>query len=156
MTAPTTTTSTADREIAATRILDAPRELVWRVWTDPDHIGKWWGPIGFTTTTNVYELKPGGRWLFVMHGPDGTDYRNDVTFTDVVEPERLEYDHGPSPMFHVTVLFDIEGDDKTRLSMQLSFPTVEERDCTAEKFGAIEGLNQTLGRLEEYLLKSQG
>jgi uncharacterized protein YndB with AHSA1/START domain len=149
MTAPTT--ATADREIAATRIFDAPRELVWRVWTDPEHIGKWWGPIGFRTTTNVYELKPGGRWLFVMHGPDGTDYRNDVTFTDVVEPERLEYDHGPSPVFHVTVCFDIETDDKTKLSMQMLFPTAEERDRTIEKFGAIEGLNQTLGRLTEYL-----
>ncbi|HEV8591003.1 MAG TPA: SRPBCC family protein [Pyrinomonadaceae bacterium] len=149
MTAPTT--ATADREIAATRIFDAPRELVWRVWTDPDHIGKWWGPIGFTTSTNVYELKPGGKWLFVMHGPDGTDYRNDVTFTDVVEPERLEYDHGPSPIFHVTVRFDVETDDKTKLSMQMLFPTAEERDRTIEKFGAIEGLNQTLGRLTEYL-----
>lgn len=149
MTAPMT--ATADREIATTRIFDASRELVWKVWTDPDHIGKWWGPIGFTTTTNVYELKPGGQWLFIMHGPDGTDYRNDVIFTDVVEPERLEYDHGPSPIFHVTVRFDVETDDKTKLSMQMLFPTAEERDRTVEKFGAIEGLNQTLGRLTEYL-----
>jgi uncharacterized protein YndB with AHSA1/START domain len=81
---------TSDREIGSTRIFDARRELVWKAWTDPDHLGQWWGPNGFTTTTNKFELRPGGEWLFVMHGPDGTDYRNEITFTAVVEPERIE------------------------------------------------------------------
>jgi uncharacterized protein YndB with AHSA1/START domain len=147
------TTSVADREIASTRIFNAPRQLVWKVWTNPEHIAQWWGPIGFTTTTKQFDLQPGGKWLFTMHGPDGTDYRNDVTYTAVVEPERLEYDHGPTPIFHVTVTFDQEGEKKTKLSMQMLFPTQEERDRTVEKFGAIEGLKQTLGRLEEYLAK---
>ena len=147
----TKTASTADREIAATRTFDAPRDLVWKVWTDPEHIGKWWGPIGFTTTTKVFEFKPGGQWLFTMHGPDGTDYRNDVRYTTIVEPELIEYDHGPTPIFHVSITFDEEGKDKTRLAWQMLFPTKEERDRTVEKFGAIEGLKQTIGRLEEYL-----
>jgi len=147
------TASVADREIAATRIFNAPRQLVWKVWTNPEHIAQWWGPIGFTTTTKQFDLRPAGKWLFTMHGPDGTDYRNDVTYTAVVEPERLEYDHGPTPIFHVTVTFDQEGEKKTKLSMQMLFPTQEERDRTVEKFGAIEGLKQTLGRLEEYLAK---
>ena len=90
-----------------------------------------------------------------MHGPDGTDYRNDITFKEVVAPERLEYDHGPSPRFQVTVLFEIESDDKTKLSMRSLFPTVEERNRTIEKFNAIEGMNQTLGRLTEYLATMQ-
>jgi uncharacterized protein YndB with AHSA1/START domain len=86
-----------------------------------------------------------------MHGPDGTDYRNDILFTGVVEPERLEYDHGPSPVFHVTVTFEEESETKTRLTMLTLFPTAKERDRTVEKFDAIEGMKQTLGRLGEYL-----
>lgn len=148
-------TNTAEREIASTRVFDAPRELVWKVWTDPVHIGKWWGPIGFTTTTKEFDLRPGGVWLFTMHGPDGTDYRNEVTYTAVAKPERIEYDHGPTPIFHVTIIFEEEGETKTKLSMQMLFPTKEERDRTAEKFGAVEGLNQTLGRLEEYLAQQK-
>jgi uncharacterized protein YndB with AHSA1/START domain len=133
------------------RIFDAPRALVWKVWTDPKHIEKWWGPDGFTTTTKEFDLRPGGQWLFTMHGPDGTDYRNDITYTAVVEPERLEWDHGPSPKFHVTVIFEREGQSKTRINMQMLFETVAERDRTVEKFGAIEGQKQTMDRLKRYL-----
>jgi len=143
------------REIAATRIYNAPRALVWKVWTDPEHIEKWWGPIGFTTTTKEFDLRPGGVWNHIMHGPDGTDYRNDITYVAVTEPERLEYEHGPSPVFNVTVTFDEEPEGKTRLTMRMVFSTVEERDRTIEKFGAVEGLKQTLGRLEDYLSNSQ-
>jgi uncharacterized protein YndB with AHSA1/START domain len=145
----------AEREIASTRVFDAPRELVWKAWSDPEHLGKWWGPNGFTTTTKVFELKPGGQWLFIMHGPDGTDYRNDITFSAVVEPERIEYDHGPSPSFHTTVTFDVEDENKTKLSMTALFQTKAERDRTVEKFGAIEGMKQTLGRLADHLAAQQ-
>jgi uncharacterized protein YndB with AHSA1/START domain len=147
--------NTAEREIASTRVFDAPRELVWKAWSDPEHLGKWWGPNGFTTTTKVFEFKPGGQWLFVMHGPDGTDYRNDITFSAVFEPERIEYDHGPSPSFHTTVRFDVEDENKTKLSMTALFQTKAERDRTVEKFGAIEGMKQTLGRLADYLAAQQ-
>lgn len=151
MTATNTAPDTADREIGTVRIFDAPRRLVWKAWSTPEHLGQWWGPNGFTTTTKVFELKPGGQWLFTMHGPDGTDYRNDIVFTAVLEPERLEYDHGPSPVFHTTVTFEEEGENSTKLSMTALFPTVEERNRTVEKFGAIEGMKQTLGRLADYL-----
>lgn len=138
-------------EIAATRIFDAPRTLVWKVWTDPKYIEKWWGPVGFRTTTKEFDLRPGGMWNHTMHGPDGRNYRNDITYKTVVEPERLEWEHGPSPIFNVSVTFDDEPRDKTRITMRMIFPTVEERDRTIETFGAVEGLKQTLGRLEEYL-----
>jgi uncharacterized protein YndB with AHSA1/START domain len=143
--------ATADREIGSTRILNASRELVWEVWTDPRHIEKWWGPIGFTTTTKEFDLRPGGQWLHTIHGPDGTDYRNDITFTLIKKPERIEYDHGPSPIFHTTVTFDVETENSTKLTMVAVFPTKAERDRTAEKFGAVEGMHQTLGRLSEYI-----
>jgi uncharacterized protein YndB with AHSA1/START domain len=147
------TASTADREISSVRTFRAPRALVWQAWTDPKHLERWWGPIGFTTTTKEFDLRPGGKWLHTMHGPDGTDYRNDIEFTNVVEPERIEYDHGPSPIFHTTVTFEESGENETQLSMRAVFPTKEERDRTVEKFGAVEGMKQTLSRLEEYLTK---
>ena len=152
------TTLVGDREIAATRVFDAPRELVWKVWTDPEHVGKWWGPNGFTTTTYSMEVKPGGVWRYVMHGPDGRDYRNKVTFLEVVEAERLVYQHGADEVtepvsHHVTVTFrDLAG--KTRLDMRMVFASAEARTHVIETYGAFEGLKQHLGRLEAYLAKA--
>jgi len=88
------TTRLADREILATRLLDAPRDLVWSAWTDVRHLEQWWGPTGFTTTTRRVEIRPGGEWRFVMHGPDGTDYENIITFLEVEAPTRLVYKQG--------------------------------------------------------------
>jgi uncharacterized protein YndB with AHSA1/START domain len=142
---------TAAREISITRVFAAPRDLVWEVWTNPKHTEQWWGPDGFTTTTNEFDLRPGGVWNFIMHGPDGIDYRNDHAYTFVEPPARLEWNHGPSPHFEVTVIFEDLGDRQTRLQMTMLFPTVEERNRTVEKFNALEGQRQTMNRLETYL-----
>jgi uncharacterized protein YndB with AHSA1/START domain len=146
-----------DREIAATRVFDAPRELVWKAWTEPEHIAQWWGPNGFTTTTHSMELRPGGVWRYVMHGPDGRDYRNKVTYLEVVKPERLVYNHGGEedvePVnHHVTVTFREQG-DKTRVDMRMVFVSAEARTHVIEAYGAFEGLKQHMGRLEAYLEK---
>jgi uncharacterized protein YndB with AHSA1/START domain len=145
---------TADRELVATRVLDAPRELVFKVWTDPDHIGQWWGPRGFSTTSYTMDVRPGSVWRFCMHGPDGVDYQNKITYLEVVEPERLVYKHGGDedcePVnFQVTVTFEDQG-GKTRLTMRMVFPSPEERDSIIEKYRADEGLIETLDRLGEY------
>jgi uncharacterized protein YndB with AHSA1/START domain len=146
----------SDREIVTSRTLAAPRELVWKVWTDPAHVGNWWGPNGFTTTTSRIDVRPGGVWTFVMHGPDGRDYENKITYIEVVEPERLVYAHGGGiddlePVsFHMTVTF-VERNGQTELTMRAVFPTAEERDRVAREYGAVEGAVQHLGRLAEYL-----
>jgi uncharacterized protein YndB with AHSA1/START domain len=145
--------ATETREISNEKVFDAPRELVWKAWTDPDHIRHWWGPIGFTTTTAQFEFKPGGQWIHTMHGPDGTDYPNEITYKVIDEPSRIEYEHGGCPLFYTTVIFEDLG-DKTRLSMTMLFNSTEDRDETAQRYGAIEGLEQTLGRLREYLGKN--
>ncbi|MGZ3751565.1 MAG: SRPBCC domain-containing protein [Mucilaginibacter sp.] len=85
---------TADREIVITRVFDAPRDLVFKTWTDPNHLINWWGPSGFTNTFHEINIKPGGKWRFTMHGPDGINYANLITFSEVVIPERLAYEHG--------------------------------------------------------------
>jgi len=99
------------KTILGLRVIDAPRELVWSVWTDPKHLAQWWGPDGFTTTTSSFDFRPGGVWRFVMHGPDGRDYENRITFDAIVKPERLEYHHGGGDdvepvQFRTTVVFD--------------------------------------------------
>jgi uncharacterized protein YndB with AHSA1/START domain len=149
----TAVSAAADREISTVRVFDAPRELVWKVWTDPMHIEQWWGPAGFSTTTKEFALGAGGVWNHVMHGPDGTDYRNEITYTTIVEPELLEWIHGPSPVFDVTVRFTEEAERRTKISMRMVFSTAAERNHTVEKFKAIEGQRQMLDRLVEYLRK---
>jgi uncharacterized protein YndB with AHSA1/START domain len=144
-------TGAADREIAATRIFDAPRELVFQMWTDPKHIAQWWGPRGFTTTTHEMNFKPGGVWRFVMHGPDGTDYQNKIIYEEMVEPERLVYSHVSGPQFHVTVNFEEQDSGKTKLTMRMLFESAAERSRVAKEHGAVEGLGQTLDRLGEQL-----
>jgi uncharacterized protein YndB with AHSA1/START domain len=144
--------STADREIAATRVFDAPRDLVFEAWTSPEHVAQWWGPNGFTTTTQTMDVRPGGDWIFVMHGPDGTDYKNHIVYREVVRPERLVYDHVSGPLFTATVVFEAEA-DKTRIRMQMLFETAELRKRVAEEYGAVEGLEQTLNHLGEHVAK---
>jgi uncharacterized protein YndB with AHSA1/START domain len=153
MSGTTPASSTPDREIVATRVFDAPRELVFDLWTDPHHIAQWWGPNGFTTTIHEMDLRPGGAWRFVLHGPDGTDYRNEIVYVEVVRPERIVYDHVSAPKFRSTATFDDEG-GRTKLTVRMLFETAALRDKTARQFGAVEGLNQTLGRLGEQLAKT--
>lgn len=151
------TASTSDREIVITRVVDAPRERVFEAFTTPEQVSQWWGPNGFTTTTHEMDARPGGIWRFIMHGPNGTDYPNRIQYIEVVPPERLVYDHDDDVDndphgFHVTVTFDQEGAG-TRITMRTLLGSAEERK-RVEEFGAIEGGNQTLARLAEFLAQS--
>jgi uncharacterized protein YndB with AHSA1/START domain len=148
-------TQTADRELVFTRVFDAPRELVFKTWTDSKHVAKWWGPNGFTNTIEEMDVRPGGVWLLVMHGPDGVDYRTKIVYLEVVKPERLVYKHEPEkgsePVdFQVTVTFADQG-GKTELTMRMLFPSAEALDHNVKKYRSIEGAKQTLGRLAEHL-----
>lgn len=149
--------STADREITLTRVFDAPRELVFAAWTEPKHVAQWWGPNGFTNTIHEMDVRPGGVWRLVMHGPDGTDYPNKIVYSEVVKPERLVYTHGSGEeadpgQFRVTVTFADRG-GKTVLTMRSLFESAAARDKVVKEFHAIEGGNQTLDRLGAYLAK---
>ena len=142
--------------ILGSRVIDAPRELVWSVWTDPKHLAMWWGPDGFRTTTSAFEFKPGGVWRFVMHGPDGRDYDNRITFDEIVKPERLRYHHGGGDdvepvQFRTTVTFEDLGDNRTRITLYAVFPSAAERDRVVEQYGADRGAMETLSRLADYV-----
>lgn len=148
--------STVDREIVFMRVFDAPRRMVWEAWTDPEQVGLWWGPRGFSTTVQEMDVRPGGLWKLVMHGPDGMDYPNKSIFTDVVPYERLccklsgGKRGGPAAQFEMTATFEDDG-DKTRLTMRLVFASAEARDQNVREYGSIEGGKQTLERLAELL-----
>ncbi len=147
----------SDREMFAVRILDAPRAMVYKAWTDPRLIAQWWGPHGFTNTVHEMDVRPGGVFRLTMHGPDGRDYPNKITFRVVIENERIEYDHHGDTdesdiHFKAIVLFE-EFDGKTRISMLMLFSTAEERDQVAEEYGALEGLTQHMDRLVAFVGK---
>jgi uncharacterized protein YndB with AHSA1/START domain len=144
------------RALIAVRIFDAPGALVFDAWTDPKHFARWWGPNGFTTTTLAFDMRPGGVWRFVMHGPDGRDYQNRITFEEIAKPERIRYRHAGDEDVHpvgfeVTVTFADLG-QKTRLTMEMWFPSAAERERVI-KFGADTGLAQTLARLADFVAK---
>lgn len=145
---------TADRAMVITRMYDAPRELVWAAWTDADRLAQWWGPDGFRTTTYKMDFRVGGAWVFAMHGPDGTDYPNFTRYLTIEPPSRLVYEHGSDetapPSFTTTVTFETVG-NKTKVTMRALFPTAEALEFVVKNFNAIEGGNQTLGRLDGYL-----
>jgi uncharacterized protein YndB with AHSA1/START domain len=143
------------RMIIATRVFNAPRELVFDAWTDQKHLAQWWGPDGFSTTTRSIDIRAGGVWRFVMHGPDGRDYENRITYVEVMKPKRLVYRHGGGEdvepvQFEVEVTFEDLG-EQTKLTMRMVFPSAEERARVIREYGADKGLAQTLARLAEYV-----
>jgi uncharacterized protein YndB with AHSA1/START domain len=142
-------------EIHITRIYDAPVKAVWDAWTDPDQVGKWWGPRGFTITTHTKDLRPGGTWKYTMHGPDGKDWPNITKYYEVEKHTRLVYDHGATEdrpaMFRVTVTF-AEHKGKTTMGMTMALETPEKAEET-RKMIKMAGGNSTWDRLAEYLEK---
>jgi uncharacterized protein YndB with AHSA1/START domain len=144
--------NTAGRDNITTRLFDAPRSVVFEMWTDPAHIAHWWGPNGFTTTIHEMDVRPGGQWRLIMHGPNGVDYPNHNVFVEVVKPQRLVFDHASAPRFRATVTFEDRA-GKTQVTLRQTFETAEFRDKVNKEFGAVEGARQTFGRLNDYLMK---
>jgi len=146
--------TTTDREIIIHRIIDAPPALVFEAFTDVRHLSRWWGPAGFTTTTRAFEFRVGGVWDFTMHGPDGTDYPEWITWTEIDPPQRLALLHGESRddpnTFESVLTFEPSG-EQTRVEMRTVFPTKAQRDEALEKYHADEAGQQTLGKLASYV-----
>jgi len=147
------------REIVLTRVLNAPRELVWLAWTDPKHLVQWWGPRGFTTTIKEMDFRVSGVWTHTMHGPDGTNYPNKSIFKEIVPFERITYSHGGGredaetlgANFVATWTFETVDAGRTRLTGRMVFHSKEARDRVVREYGAIEGGKQTLERAAEYV-----
>src|ERR1700692_916455 len=146
--------ATADREIVISRVISAPRELVFEAFTEVRHLSQWWGPEGFTTTTRAFEFRVGGGGDFVVHGPDGADYQEGIPWPAPPPPERIALLHGESrgdPNAFESVLTFAPDGAATRIEMRTVFPTKELRDEAVEKYHAIEGGRQTLSNLAAYV-----
>lgn len=140
-----------NRELSISRLVRAPRELVWKAWTEPDHIKHWWGPSGFTNTIFKMDVKPGGEWEFIMHGPDGTDYKNKHIYKEVVKPAKLVLEHVSGPKFLMTVTFEAQG-DQTLVNIHSIFESAEQLQEVIKVFKADEGMRQNVDRMENYVV----
>lgn len=116
----------SEREIITTRVLKAPGERVFKAWTDPAILARWWGPKGFSNIFHTFDLRPGGIWDFTMHGPDGKDYPNTCVFRDITVPSRLEFDHLKEMHFYKAVVTFTMVDGATRIDWSMRFNTPEE------------------------------
>jgi uncharacterized protein YndB with AHSA1/START domain len=139
-----------DREILSSRLLDVPRERVFDAFSDPQHLARWWGPKGFSNSFHEFDLRPGGAWRFVMHGPDGANYPNHSVFVEVSRPERIVLRHVSGPQFELTISLSEEA-DRTRLGWRMRFESAAE--CERVKKFAVEANEQNFDRLEAQLAR---
>ena len=138
------------KKLKITRLIKAPKEMVFDAWIKPDHVKHWWGPNDFTNTINEMDVRPGGNWELVMHGPDGTDYRNKSVYVAIVPAARIVFDHVSGPKYRMEVTFEEQGRG-TLLTIQMTFESEEQLDNVIKTFKADEGLKQNVDRLESYL-----
>jgi len=138
------------RSLSITRMFNAPVNLLWQVLTMAEYIKDWWGPDGFTNTIRLMEVNEGGKWEFIMHGPDGTDYENVFVYREIIPLKRIVMDHLVAPKFTISInLFD-EG-EQTRMEWQNIFETVADFKLAVGTFKADEGLKQNITRLAAYI-----
>jgi uncharacterized protein YndB with AHSA1/START domain len=159
MTSPTTVNLVGDRELVIERSFDAPRELVWMAYTEPERIAQWFGPRGFTTDVLTMDVRPGGSWHYCMRSAEWGDAWGLARYREVVPPERLVYEDLFSneegtpadgmPVSTVTVTFTEQG-GRTLMTSHTLFESAEDRDKTLE-MGMEQGMTETLDRLEGYL-----
>lgn len=145
-------TEVLEREVIFTRVFDAPRTLVWKALTDPEHLPRWWGPKGFTNTVRSIDIRTGGHFRFVMHGPNGHDYDNEILYSEVTPMDRMVYTIGDGkggPTFDASMTLTEMG-SRTKVVMHGIFPTKEALEAV-KKFGAVEGGESTLECLAEHL-----
>jgi uncharacterized protein YndB with AHSA1/START domain len=148
-------THLSDRTFVVSRMIDGPRRLVFEACSQVRHVARWYGPNGFTTITRSFDFRVGGVWEFVMRDPDGVDYPNHVEYLEILAPERIVMLHGDrasDPRAFVSTMTFIErGEESTEIVLRSVFKTKEQRDEIVERYGAIEGGHQTLGRLAAYV-----
>jgi uncharacterized protein YndB with AHSA1/START domain len=137
-----------DREIVSSRLFDAPRERVFRAWSDPELLARWWGPKGFTNTFHEFDFRPDGHWRFTMHAPNGGNFANENVFDEITPPERITFRHISPPVFAVTATFTEQG-AQTLLTYRMLFPTAEA--CAKVKSFAPAANEENFDRLAAVL-----
>ncbi|MDR6562421.1 MULTISPECIES: SRPBCC family protein [unclassified Arcicella] len=143
--------TTPDCEIVTSRIVNAPIEIVYKAWTDPNHLKNWWGPTGFTNTFNEFDLREGGKWCFIMHGPDKGNYANECEFIKIDKPNLIAWKRHSKPLFQVVATFDVVSSNKTKVVFKMLFNSAEE--CNKIKPFVVDKNEENMDRLENELIK---
>ena len=140
-------------EIVSSRVIKAPPESVFRAWTDPGILQRWWGPKGFTNTFHEFDLRPGGKWVFTMHGPEKGNYQNECVFLKITRPNLIAWDRLSQPIFRVVTTFEETAEGNTRLIFRMQFDN--KKDCdkirkfvpekNEENFDKLEAVLQSIG-----------
>ncbi len=143
--------TTPDCEIVSSRIFHVQRELLFRAWSDPDHLKNWWGPAGFSNTFNEFDFRVGGKWSLIMHGPDKGNYVNESEFIKIVVPSLIAWKRFSKPIFQVVATFEEVSQDKTKLVFKMLFKTADE--CRKVKAFAVDKNEENFDRLEKELVK---
>lgn len=150
--------ATDDRDFVVARVLDAPRDRVFRAWTEPAHLARWWGPVGSTVAVCEVDARQGGAYRIVTRSPEGVDHPVRGVFLEVIPPRRLVFtsvvDARPSPEALSTVTFEERG-GKTLLTLRTRFATPAVREALA-RMGMAEGWAERLERLRALLAASPG
>ena len=143
--------ATPDCEIVSSRIVNAPRNVVYAAWTDPNHLKNWWGPAGFTNTFNEFDLRPGGKWSFTMHGPDKGNYPNECEFIKIDPPVLIAWKRFSKPIFQVVATFEEVSAGNTKIIFKMLFNSADE--CNKVKAFAGDKNEENFDRLENELAK---
>lgn len=149
-----------EQELVLERVFHAPRELVFRAWTDAEALKQWWGPRVYPTTYCTVDLRVGGAWHYMMLGPNGEEAWGKAIYDEITPPERLVYRDWFSnaagdlvpPESTITVTFTDHGGGKTLLRSVSHYASAEGRQQVLE-MGVVEGIGETLDRLDEYLAR---
>jgi uncharacterized protein YndB with AHSA1/START domain len=143
--------ATPDCEIVSSRIVNASRDIVYTAWTDPNHLKNWWGPAGFTNTFNEFDLRPGGKWSFIMHGPDKGNYHNECEFIKIDKPALIAWKRFSKPIFQVVATFEDVPTGKTKIVFKMIFNSADE--CNKIKVFSGDKNEENFDRLEIELAK---
>jgi uncharacterized protein YndB with AHSA1/START domain len=141
--------STPDTEIVSTRIFNFHRELVFKAWSNPEHLQKWWGPAGFTNTFQEFDFQIGGKWRFIMHGPDKGNYKNECEFLKIESPSLIAWKRHTQPYFKVLVTFEEINEFQTKIVFKMLFETPEE--CNKVKRFVVDKNEENFDKLENEL-----
>ena len=140
---------TPDCQIISSRVVNAPIEIVFQAWTDPHHLASWWGPAGFTNTFKEFDLRPGGKWSFTMHGPEKGNYPNECVFIKIEKPNLIAWYRLSKPIFQVVASFEEVDAAKTKLTFKMLFETAAE--CNKLKKFVPEKNEENFDKLEAEL-----
>ncbi|RYD70879.1 MAG: ATPase [Sphingobacteriales bacterium] len=138
-----------EQEIITVRVLDFPKDKVFKAWSDPEQLKAWWGPKGFTNTFETFDFHPGGRWKFVMHGPEKGNYKNEAEFIAIEEPEFIYWKRISQPLFRVCATFEDAGNQNTKLTFRMIFDSVEE--CEKLKPFVVDKNEENFDKLDDLL-----